>query len=216
MALRFLYGLLPDTLRGKKMKDLWFQCSQDQAAPEDPRALQILALLAEERAAFDEEEALAERWRELQIEQPESSDWPELRALDEDWQQLVSRLERLDRQINAKVRLLLRLEHRASHAVAAVRQQPGSAELFCNSAASLQAHAQAAEFLKSETLRYTKTDGTKPTKPLESTEEIETGSADRRSYGPWFVPAPEKAADLNGAGLRYPLVAAGPEPSCVS
>src|SRR5579875_3253898 len=52
--LRFLYGQNPSTARGRQLHDLWKQCEQTSAPADDPKAAQILALLAAERGALDE------------------------------------------------------------------------------------------------------------------------------------------------------------------
>src|SRR5581483_3169806 len=51
--LRFLYGQNPSTARGRQLHDLWKQCEQTSAPADDPKAAQILALLAAEREALD-------------------------------------------------------------------------------------------------------------------------------------------------------------------
>jgi hypothetical protein len=124
----FLYGQTPATGRGKKLKDLWNSCTIPagpdyvpstktvKPLPDDPRIAVMQALIDEERAALVEEAELARRACEIEVEQPEDPAWPVLQPLDETWKETVGRLEKLDRQINAKIRLLLRLEQRAASA----------------------------------------------------------------------------------------------------
>src|SRR5579883_1618212 len=113
--LRFLYGQNPSTARGRQLHDLWKQCEQTSAPADDPKAAQILALLAAEREALDEEEALFQRQQQMELDPPDNP----LDPLSETWQQMLQQLERLDRQINAKIRLLLRLEQRPAASPAA-------------------------------------------------------------------------------------------------
>src|SRR5579875_3337148 len=81
---------------------------------------QILALLAAERGALDEEEALFQRQQQMELDPPDNP----LDPLSETWQQMLQQLERLDRQINAKIRLLLRLEQRPAASPAASPPPP--------------------------------------------------------------------------------------------
>jgi hypothetical protein len=118
--LTFLYGKTPSTARGRQLRKLWKQCEQARAKADDPRAAHILALLAEERAALDEEEALFAREQQMELDEPQSPIDP----LSETGQEMMRQLERLDRQINAKIRLLLRLEQRASAAAQAAPPSP--------------------------------------------------------------------------------------------
>src|SRR5579875_3760720 len=113
--LRFLYGQNPSTARGRQLHDLWKQCEQTSAPADDPTAAQILALLTAERGALDEEEALFQRQQQMELDPPDNP----LDPLSETWQQMLQQLERLDRQINAKIRLLLRLEQRPAASPAA-------------------------------------------------------------------------------------------------
>ena len=118
--LRFLYGQNPSTARGRQLHDLWKQCEQTSAPADDPKAAQILALLAAEREALDEEEALFQRQQQMELDPPDNP----LDPLSETWQQMLQQLERLDRQINAKIRLLLRLEQRPAASPAASPPPP--------------------------------------------------------------------------------------------
>jgi|GEM_PF-5331910 len=124
----FLYGQSPGTARGKQIKALWHSCALEvgrgyvptdaplKPLPDDPRVAAMLALIDEERAALVEEAELARRSQQIEIERPEDPAWPVLHPLDEIWKETVERLEKLERQINAKIRLLLRLEKRAVEA----------------------------------------------------------------------------------------------------
>ena len=109
-----LWGLSQTTLRGDKVGELWCACEEDKAGPKDPRVPEIRALLEEERAALAEEEALFRRRLEIDIEQPADQAFAGLHPLGEKWQSALAGIERLDRQINAKIRLLLRLQSKAS------------------------------------------------------------------------------------------------------
>ncbi|MGH9378916.1 MAG: hypothetical protein ACRD1I_08955, partial [Terriglobia bacterium] len=102
---------------------------------------QMLALIEDERAALVEEEALWRRQEAWDLEPPEETSWPELRPLDETWQTMERRLLLLDRQVDAKIRLLLRLEKRATSATrnSSDTREPCSAEWSLNSAALAQA-----------------------------------------------------------------------------
>src|SRR5487761_864735 len=84
--------------------------------PDDARVAAMRALIDEERAALAEEAELVRRAQQIEIERPEDPAWPALHPLDEIWKETVERLEKLERQINAKIRLLLRLEKRAVEA----------------------------------------------------------------------------------------------------
>src|SRR5579885_2541610 len=70
--LRFLYGQNPSTARGRQLHDLWKQCEQTSAPADDPKAAQILALLAAEREALDEEEALFQRQQQMELDPPDN------------------------------------------------------------------------------------------------------------------------------------------------
>ena len=126
--LGFLYGQSPGTARGKRLRALWYACAIEvgpgyvptdaplQPLPDDARVAAMRALIDEERAALAEEAELVRRVQQMEVEQPEDPAWPALHPLDEIWKETVERLEKLERQINAKIRLLLRLEKRAVEA----------------------------------------------------------------------------------------------------
>ncbi|HEV2417787.1 MAG TPA: hypothetical protein VGX94_08290, partial [Terriglobia bacterium] len=112
---KFVWGQTPNTARGREFLRLYDQCAEKRAKADDPRVAQLLAWIAEERAALAEEEGLEARERAIDVEQPEEMSWPELRPLGEAWQEAERRLQQMERQIDAKIRLLLRLEKRAQN-----------------------------------------------------------------------------------------------------
>jgi hypothetical protein len=105
-----LFGKTPSGPRGRRLIELWQQCREAGCDADDPRAKEILGLIIEERTGLEKEEALFRRQQELEIAQPEDLGYPELHPLSDAWQTLFANLERLDRQINAKIGLLLRLK----------------------------------------------------------------------------------------------------------
>jgi hypothetical protein len=121
------------------------------------------------RAAVEEEGELLRRQRELDDQDDGSIAFG---PLDETWQKLALGLERLNRQINAKVRLLLRLQQRA----AKEGTEPGAA----NSHAASPPESQDATGGASRLLRCVRTRSTQirpttprrrhPTAPTKSTE----------------------------------------------
>jgi hypothetical protein len=174
--LKFLYGESPDTVRGQQIASLWNECACEagngylrsdanpKPMPDDPRVGQMLALIAEERAALAEEAGLARRRLELDIECPEPSDPPALSPLAQTWEAAEGRLEKLDRQINAKVRLLIRLQQ---HAAKMNADPPGATEAAPVGAGL--APPRAPQAAPPPTAGPVKTRGTKPIQPLEST-----------------------------------------------
>ncbi|MGH9344906.1 MAG: hypothetical protein ACRD19_14240, partial [Terriglobia bacterium] len=161
----YLYGETRTTARGRKMAELWEECAEAEAAADDPRVAEIRALIAEERAALAEEDRLLRRREEMEIEQPENTGWPGLHPLGEEWQRAALGIERLDRQINAKIRLLIRLEKRAQSEVVAAASSPPVSNNNNRRPEAAATESTAA------TQRATKIRGTKPSDPLESITE---------------------------------------------
>jgi hypothetical protein len=191
----FLYGKDPTTMRGQTVRELWWDCAHDQAKGDDPRARRLLALLAEERAAVEEEGELLRRQQELDDQDDGASAFG---PLDETWQKLATGLERLDRQINAKVRLLLRLQQRAAKEKDGAANSGGDGEpasspdtqdatagaYIAPSAMCADQDCAGGDDVASDVVANSKIDGTKPSEPLESI----AGSHGERFFSPWAFP----------------------------
>ncbi|MGH9401507.1 MAG: hypothetical protein ACRD2P_05300, partial [Terriglobia bacterium] len=158
------------TARGREFLSLWNQCDEKRPKADDPRVQQLLAWIEEERAALVEQEALYRRQEELEIERPEETGG--LDPLDETWQAITHQLQQLDRQIDAKIRLLLRLEKRAHtdtadtagepnepHGLHEISEQEGQTD----PAAVALIHRNPPQSFNGKTLRYTR-----PTPPHDS------------------------------------------------
>ncbi|HEV2418746.1 MAG TPA: hypothetical protein VGX94_13155, partial [Terriglobia bacterium] len=175
----FVWGKTPNTARGREFLRLYDQCAEKRAKADDPRVAQLLAWIAEERVALAEEEGLEARARALDVEQPEETGWPELRPLGKAWQEAERRLWQMERQIDAKIRLLLRLEKRAQDE----SSKPGGPSEY-NELSKLGEH-------------------TTPYKPDEIIARTSEAEVRGLSSGTWA-----QAADLKYAGPRYPLLPA--------
>ncbi len=176
--LDYLYGETRTTARGRRLAELWEGCAKAEAAADDPRVAEIRALIAEERAALAEEEQLFRRRQEIEIEQPENTGWPGLHPLDEAWQRAALGIERLDRQINAKIRLLIRLQARAAQTNRANTRmdlKEDGGESFAHATAfhggERMEEGSDRSLLVPAPGDDAKIRGTKPSDPLESTNE---------------------------------------------
>ncbi len=196
LILTGLYDSDPSTARGRKLRDLWSECKADTPGPDDPRMQQMLAWIAEEHAALLEEEQLFRRQKELENEQDEHSDALALCPLDETWQEMVRQLQQLDRQINAKIRLLLHLQRAASPAAAPIADPDrlSSAAIPAQQCGSGAAAAAAGEEISSEGAPF-ETSTACPEPDLGTVREVQS-------------PRPSDSADLpeiHGTNPKEPL-----------
>ncbi|MGH9357862.1 MAG: hypothetical protein ACRD1O_01650 [Terriglobia bacterium] len=191
---RALYG---DKLNqaGRAMKDLFQQGREQKAKADSELAQQLKALINEERQSAREEQRLWEEQRQLEQSLPLDHDDPALQPLSVNWQESLEREARLDRQINAKIRLLIRLQapprsKKTENGPAPVGDQEGRS---FNSAAPPEPGEQTSAGIAHQSFEVQKlggscqeniqTEQTKPSKPLESTNPISQGS------GAWSVAA---------------------------
>lgn len=95
---------------GRKMKNLFQQCREEKAEAGGELAAQLRALIEEERESVREEQRLWEEHCELARDLPLDDDDPALQPLSGNWQEAIDHEAQFDRQINAKMRLLIRLK----------------------------------------------------------------------------------------------------------
>src|SRR5487761_537077 len=95
---------------GRKMKTLFQQCREEKAEAGGELAAQLRALIEEERESVREEQRLWEEHCELARDLPLDDDDPALQPLSGNWQEAIDHEAQFDRQINAKMRLLIRLK----------------------------------------------------------------------------------------------------------
>jgi hypothetical protein len=101
------------TWTGKRIQRLFAECAGDGASADDPRVAELRKLIQQERADVAEEHRLYEIGREHQINQPASTDHPDLQACGEQWWTMVNREFAFDRQIAAKLNLFMKLRREA-------------------------------------------------------------------------------------------------------
>lgn len=111
-AEQLLYRLyhLTFTWTGKQMQSLFAQCAAQNASPQDPLVPRLLALIGQERESLQQEQQLYEQERELKTSPPLSTSDPVLQPLSDTWRDGVEQETAFDRQIAAKIRLLLKLQ----------------------------------------------------------------------------------------------------------
>ncbi len=95
---------------GRKMKNLFKQCREEKAKAGGELAQQLKALIEQERERAREEQRLWQEHVELDLHTPLDDADPALQPLGDNWLGPIEREARLDRQINAKIRLLIRLK----------------------------------------------------------------------------------------------------------
>jgi hypothetical protein len=102
------------TRTGKRIRELFKECAHDGVPAGDPRIAQLRDLIRQERASVEEEERLYRITREREITNPFSESDPLMQPTSQFWQDMTDHEAGFDRQIAAKLRLLMKLQSEAS------------------------------------------------------------------------------------------------------
>lgn len=189
---RLLCGDAPRTARLRKLKSLLYKAQLKEGKRGDAINTQILALLGELEQGLADERALFEHERAVkrEVEALEEAEGPALFPMDEQSAGLLRQMEQLERQINAKIRLLLRLERRA---------EGGEGGAQTANAVACEPPARGTGAVPWGWSRF---NGTKPTEPLESVDLIEADREKARAYclqlGIEWEGDPEPGGDSQG------------------